>query len=167
MNRAILMGRLVRNPDLKQTQNGTDVTSFTLAVDRRFKSQSGERQTDFIPCVAWGKTAQFVTQYFAQGQRMLVMGSIQPRQWQDAEGNKRTTTEVVVEEVYFADSKRTEGTGYQAVRESVANAVSQPTQAPSYTQNAAPQSGSTNATEFNAASFFPDEEDDTLLPFDI
>ncbi|HHX37879.1 MAG TPA: single-stranded DNA-binding protein [Clostridiaceae bacterium] len=105
MNRAILIGRLVRDPELRTTQNGISVCSFTLAVDRRFKNQYGERETDFIPCVAWRNTADFCARYFSKGKRMALLGSIRPRSWEDTEGNKRYITEVIAEEVYFADGK--------------------------------------------------------------
>lgn len=111
MNKALLLGRIVRDPELRHTQNGTAVVSFTLAVDRRFKNASGERAADFIPCVAWRSTADFVSKYFGQGVRMAVVGSIQPRSWEDDNGNKRYTTEVIVDEVYFADSKKSDGNG--------------------------------------------------------
>ena len=106
MNRAILIGRLVRDPELRTTQNGISVCSFTLAIDRRFKNKYGERETDFIPCVAWSKTAEFCAQYFSQGQRLALLGNIQPRSWEDQDGNRRYTTEVIAEEIYFADGKR-------------------------------------------------------------
>ncbi len=160
MNRAILMGRLVRQPELRQTQSGTDVCSFTLAIDRRFKNQNGERQTDFIPCVAWGKTAEFCAKYFSQGQRMAVVGSIQPRSWEDQEGNKRTTTEVIAEEVYFADSKRSDDAGTAMPQGNYRS------QGQTMQQNTAVQP-QVNKPVSDVSSYFPDETDDTLLPFDI
>ena len=108
LNKIILMGRLAREPELKRTTSGTAVTSFSLAVDRDFKSQSGEKETDWIDCVAWRGTAETVCKYFTKGRMMIVVGSLQIRDWTDKAGNKRTTAEVVADNVYFADSKRSE-----------------------------------------------------------
>lgn len=105
MNKVILMGRLTRNPELKQLASGTLVANFTLAVSRRFKSE-GQPEADFIPIVAWGKTAEFVDNYFRKGQQVAIAGRLQVRQWDDKEGKRRYLTEVVAEEVYFADSKK-------------------------------------------------------------
>lgn len=105
LNRIDLMGRLVRDPELRRTQNGTAVTSFTLAVERDFKSENGEKETDFIDCVAWRNTAEFVANYFAKGRMAAVSGRLQLRAWTDKEGNKRRSAEVLVDNAYFADSK--------------------------------------------------------------
>ena len=102
------MGRLTRDPELRRTGSGTAVTSFSLACDRDFKSQSGEKETDFIEVVAWKNTAEFVSKYFSKGRMAVVEGRLQIRDWTDKAGNKRTTAEVVAENVYFADSKRSE-----------------------------------------------------------
>lgn len=109
MNKAILMGRLTKNPELRQTPNGVSVVSFTLAVDRRFKSQSGERETDFIPMIAWRQQAEFIAKYFKQGSKMVAIGAIQVRSY-DKNGERRYITEVVVDEVYFAESKASSST---------------------------------------------------------
>ena len=106
LNRIIIMGRLVRDPELRRTQNGTAVTSFTLAVDRDFKSQSGEKETDFIDVVAWRGTAEFVCNYFTKGRMAVAEGRLQIREWKDKEGNNRRTAEVVADNMYFADSRR-------------------------------------------------------------
>ena len=106
LNRIILMGRLTRDPELRRTQSGAAVTSFSVAVDRDFKSQSGEKETDFIDCVAWRNTAEFVCQYFTKGRMAVVEGRLQLRDWQDKDGNKRRSAEVVADNVYFGDSKR-------------------------------------------------------------
>ncbi|HHU07658.1 MAG TPA: single-stranded DNA-binding protein [Clostridiaceae bacterium] len=106
MNKAILMGRLTRDPELRTTSNNVSVSTFTLAIDRNYKTREGERLTDFIPIVVWRQNADFVHRYFVKGQRMLVVGSIQPRSYVDQNGQKRYVTEVVADEVYFADSKR-------------------------------------------------------------
>ena len=108
LNKIILMGRLTRDPELRQTQSGTKVASFSLAVDRDFKSQNGEKETDFIDVVAWRSTAEFVSKYFTKGRMAVVEGRLQIRDWTDKAGNKRTTAEVVADNVYFADSKRSE-----------------------------------------------------------
>lgn len=105
LNRIDLMGRLVRDPELRRTQNGTAVTSFALAVERDFKSENGEKETDFIDCVAWRNTAEFVANYFAKGRMAAVSGRLQLRAWTDKEGNKRRSAEVIVDNAYFADSK--------------------------------------------------------------
>lgn len=110
LNRVCIMGRLTRSPELRRTQSGTAVTSFTLAVDDDFKDkQSGERKTYFIDVVAWRQTAEFVNQYFAKGRMAIVDGRLQSRKWEDKDGNKRTAIEVVADSVYFADSKPQEG----------------------------------------------------------
>ena len=106
LNNVIIMGRLTRDPELRRTQGGTAVTSFTMAVDRDFKSQSGETETDFIDVVAWRSTAEFVAKYFTKGRMAAVEGRIQVRDWQDKDGNRRKSVEVVADNVYFADSKR-------------------------------------------------------------
>jgi single-strand DNA-binding protein len=111
MNKAILMGRLTRDPEVRYTQSNLTVSNFTLAIDRRFVRQGEERQADFIPIVTFGKTAEFCEKYFKKGQQVLVVGRIQTRSWDDNEGKKRYMTEVVSEEVYFADSRRQDGDG--------------------------------------------------------
>ena len=107
LNRIILMGRLTRDPELRHTQTGTAVASFTLAVDRDFKDRnSGERATDFIDVVAWRQTGEFVSRYFTKGRMAVVEGRLQMRDWTDKDGNKRRSAEVVADNVYFGDSKR-------------------------------------------------------------
>ncbi len=108
LNKIIIMGRFTRDPELRRTGSGTAVTSFSLACDRDFKSQSGEKETDFIEVVAWKNTAEFVSKYFSKGRMAVVEGRLQIRDWTDKAGNKRTTAEVVADNVYFADSKRSE-----------------------------------------------------------
>ena len=115
LNKIILMGRLTRDPELRRTGTGTAVTSFSLAVDRDFKSQSGEKETDFIDIVAWHSTAEFVSKYFTKGRMAVVPSRLQIRNWTDKEGNKRRSAEVIAENVYFGDSKRdAEAGGYSA-----------------------------------------------------
>ena len=120
LNKVIVMGRLVRNPELRRTNSGTAVASFTIACDRDFKSDGGEREADFIECVAWRNTAEFVSKYFTKGRMAVVSGRLQTRNWTDKEGNKRKATEIVAESVYFGDSKREELQSYAAPQESFA-----------------------------------------------
>ena len=109
LNRIIVMGRMTRDPELRRTGSGTAVVSFSLAVDRDFKSQSGEKETDFIDVVAWRNTAEFVSKYFSKGRMAVVEGRLQLRDWTDKDGNKRRTAEIVADSVYFGDSKRDGG----------------------------------------------------------
>lgn len=111
LNKIILMGRLTRDPELRTTQSGVSVTSFTIAVDRDFK-EGGEKKTDFINIVAWRNTAEFVGKYFAKGRMAIVEGRLQMRSWEDRDGKKRVSAEVVADNVYFGDSKREEGSSY-------------------------------------------------------
>ena len=116
LNKIFIMGRLTRDPELRRTQTGTPVASFSLAVDRDFKDKStGERATDFIDVVAWRQTGEFVSRYFTKGRMAVVEGRLQIRDWTDKEGNKRRSAEVVADQVYFGDSKRDgDGGGYSA-----------------------------------------------------
>lgn len=114
LNRIILMGRLVRDPELRHTGSGTAVASFTLAVDRDFRDKAtGQKSTDFIDIVAWRQTGEYVSKYFTKGRMAVVEGRLQLRDWQDKDGNKRRSAEVVADNVYFADSRR-DGEGAQA-----------------------------------------------------
>ena len=105
LNTAVIMGRLTADPELKTTQNGVSVTSFCVAVDRRFQRQGEEKQTDFINVTAWRHTAEFVTRYFRKGSMIAVQGSIQTRNYEDKNGNKRTAVEIVADNVSFCGSK--------------------------------------------------------------
>lgn len=105
LNHITIMGRLTRDPELRRTSSGTAVTSFTVAVDRDFGSQDGQKETDFIDCVAWRQTGEFVSKYFTKGRMAVVSGRLQIRSWNDKDGNKRRTAEVVADNVYFGDSK--------------------------------------------------------------
>ena len=111
LNRIVLMGRLTRDPELRRTQSGTAVTSFSIACDRDFKSQSGEKETDFIDIVAWRGTAEFVSKYFTKGRMAVVEGRLQIRDWTDNNGGKRRSAEVVADNIYFGDSKRDSAPG--------------------------------------------------------
>ena len=127
LNKIILMGRLTRDPELRRTESGTAVCSFSIAVDRDFKSKNGEKETDFIDIVSWRATAEFVSKYFQKGSLIAIDGSIQTRQYQDKNGNNRTAVEVVANNINFAGPKSSNqggGANYQ-------------NSAPSY-QNAAP-----------------------------
>ena len=106
MNIAILTGRLTKDPELRSTTSGKSVCSFTIAVDRRFKNASGEREADFLPCVAWGQTGEFIAKYFHKGNKINVEGNIQTRSW-EADGGWRYTTEIIVEQAEFGESKQT------------------------------------------------------------
>ena len=108
LNKAILMGRLVADPELRRTQQGTAVTSFTLAVNRSFTRNGEQPQTDFIDIVAWQNTAEFVSKWFKKGMQVAVAGRIQTRRYQDRDGRDRTAVEVVADEVHFADTKRSD-----------------------------------------------------------
>ncbi len=118
LNKVVLCGRLTADPELKQTQSGIGVVTFTLAVNRRFQSRSADQQqaqqADFISVVAWRQTAEFISKYFKKGSALCVTGSLQTRTWQDQQGNRRYTTEVVVDEAMFVDSRNETGapTGY-------------------------------------------------------
>ena len=105
LNNVTLMGRLVADPELKTTQNGTSVVSFRLAVERNYAPQGQERQADFIPCVAWRQTAEFISKYFAKGRMIAVEGSLQSRNYEDKNGQKRTAIEVIVERVHFTGER--------------------------------------------------------------
>ena len=105
LNTVILMGRLTRDPELRQTPQGVSVASFTLAVDRNYARQGEDKQTDFINITAWRSTADFVSKYFTKGQLVAVRGRLQTRTWQDPNGQKRYATDVVADEVFFAESK--------------------------------------------------------------
>ena len=166
LNKAILGGRLTAEPELKQTPSGVMVLSFSVAVDRRFQSrgedgQMGQRQADFINCVAWRQTAEFISRYFHKGSSICLVGSIQTRSWNDQQGNKRYTTEVVVDEAYFVDSKSENPGGYQqaGAQAYMPSAYSAP--APQY----ATPAGQAPASQGGAAPQFEVLENDDELPF--
>ena len=159
LNKIILMGRLTRDPELRRTGTGTAVTSFSLAVDRDFKSQSGEKETDFIDIVAWRNTAEFVSKYFTKGRMAVVEGRLQIRAWEDRQGNKRRSAEVVADNVYFGDSKRDSADGGSFNQsQGYAQSFNQvPPQQPAYQ---APQNVSAAPSDFSMLS-----DDDPDLPF--
>ena len=113
LNHIVIMGRLTRDPELRRTGSGVAVTSFTLAVDRDIPSKDGNREADFIDCVAWRQTGEFVAKYFTKGRMAVVDGRLQIRSWTDKDGNKRKTAEVIADNVYFGDSRQ-ESTGTES-----------------------------------------------------
>lgn len=110
MNKVILMGRLTKDPELRHTTTDKVVCQFRIAVEKRFVRQEDREKADFFPIVAWGKTAEFCGKYFHKGQRVAVVGRLQNNSWNDEQGNRRTITEVIADEVYFADSKKSDYT---------------------------------------------------------
>ena len=150
LNHITIMGRLVRDPELRRTGSGIAVASFTVAVDRDFgKNESGERETDFIDCVAWRQTGEFVSKYFTKGSMAVVSGRLQIRGWTDKDGNKRRSAEVVADNVYFGESKR----GNEGGNSAFASAP-----APSFGGYSAPASAP-------ASDFAMLDDDDAQLPF--
>ena len=111
MNKVILMGRLTKDVEMRQTPNGIAVARFAIAVNRRFKNANGEYDVDFINCIAWRKTGEFISRYFQKGSMIAVVGSIQTRSWDGNDGKKQYATEVIVDEAYFTGSKSESGTG--------------------------------------------------------
>ena len=155
LNHIVLMGRLTRDPELRRTGSGIAVASFTLAVDRDFGSkESGEKETDFIDIVAWRSTAEFVSKYFTKGRMAVVSGRLQIRNWNDKDGNKRRSAEVVADNVYFGDSKRDADSGNSYGGSSYAGSAYGAPAAPTYAAPPAP-----------ASDFAMLEDDDAQLPF--
>ena len=154
LNHIVLMGRLTRDPELRRTGSGVAVASFTLAVDRDYAAQGQEKETDFVDIVAWRNTAEFVSKYFTKGRMAVVTGRLQIRNWQDKEGNKRRSAEVVADNVYFGDSKRdgTASGGFDQSQSYASQSFNQSYQAP-----AAP---ATSANDFAMLM-----DDDPELPF--
>lgn len=150
MNKAVLMGRLTKDPELRSTASNISVCSFTVAVDRRFKSE-GQPTADFIPVIAWRQTAEFVAKYFTKGSRIAVVGSIQTRQWDDKEGKRHYATEVVADEVEFCESKRNDSGSYAGGNDYPA-------------PSSAPAANHTERDAIPAEGFYPlDDEGD--IPF--
>ena len=146
LNHITIMGRLTRDPELRRTGSGIAVASFTLAVDRDFTDkQSGEKETDFIDCVAWRQTGEFVSKYFTKGRMAVVSGRLQVRKWKNKDGENRYSTEVVADNVYFGDSKREESNGGNYG---------------GYNAPALPENPATPASDFAML-----DDDDASLPF--
>ena len=158
LNHIVLMGRLTRDPELRRTGSGVAVASFTLAVDRDYAVQGAEKETDFVDIVAWRNTAEFVSKYFTKGRMAVVSGRLQIRNWQDKDGNKRRTAEVVADNVYFGDSKRDNAEGGFNQTQGYAQSFNQVLQQqPAYQ---APQNVSAAPSDFSMLS-----DDDPDLPF--
>ena len=159
LNHIVLMGRLTRDPELRRTGSGVAVASFTLAVDRDYAAQGAEKETDFVDIVAWRNTAEFVSKYFTKGRMAVVTGRLQIRNWQDKEGNKRRSAEVVADNVYFGDSKRDNADGGSFNQsQGYAQSFNQVPQQQSAYQ--APQNVSAAPSDFSMLS-----DDDPDLPF--
>lgn len=127
LNHIVIMGRLTRDPELRRTGSGTAVTNFRVAVDRDFAPKDGsERKTDFIDCVAWRQTGEFISKHFTKGRMIVVEGRLEMREWEDKEGNKRTTAEIVVDNAYFGDSKKDDTGSYSGGDDSYSNAAALP-----------------------------------------
>ena len=162
LNHIVLMGRLTRNPELRRTQSGLAVVSFSIAVDRDYKADNGERETDFIDIVAWRSTAEFVQKYFSKGRMAVVAGRLQMRKWTDNQGNKRVSAEVVADSVYFGDSKRDGDSGgsYGGSYAGGGNYA-----APTSPAGYGAQSGVPGAQTQMADNYAVLEDDDSELPF--
>ena len=157
LNHITLMGRLVRDPELGRTGSGVAVASFRIAVDRDFAPKDGgERKADFIDCVAWRQTGEFISKYFAKGRMIVVDGRLEMRDWTDKDGNKRTSAEVVVDNAYFGDSRR-ENEGASAFGGNAFGGSSYNAPAPAFGGYSAPSS--------SASDFAMLEDDDAQLPF--
>ena len=169
LNHITIMGRLTRDPELRRTGSGIAVASFTVAVDRDFGGRDGgERETDFIDCVAWRQTGEFVSKYFTKGSMIVVSGRLQIRNWNDKDGNKRRSAEVVADNVYFGESKRSsEGKSYGGGNSYGGNSYG----GNSYGGNtygaapAAPSYGGYSAPAAPASDFAMLDDDDAQLPF--
>ena len=160
LNHITIMGRLTRDPELRRTGSGIAVASFTVAVDRDFASRdSGERETDFIDCVAWRQTGEFVSKYFTKGSMAVVSGRLQIRSWTDKDGNKRRTAEVVADNVYFGESRRGNDNGNSSYGGNTYGGNS-------YGSAPVPAFGGYSAPASNPASDFAMlDDDDAQLPF--
>lgn len=156
LNRVIMMGRLVADPELRQTPNGISVATFRIAVDRNYQSKNtAEKQADFISCVAWRQTGEFISRYFTKGRMIALEGSLQSRSYEDKQGQKRTSYEVVVDQAYFADSKPQGGSSQGG------GSIPFPTEPPQFEE---PQRGkSLSVGDFGG--FEELETDDGDLPF--
>ena len=168
LNHITIMGRLTRDPELRRTGSGIAVASFTVAVDRDFGNRDGgERETDFIDCVAWRQTGEFVSKYFTKGSMIVVSGRLQIRNWNDKEGNKRRTAEVVADNVYFGESKRSnEGASYGGNTYGGNSYGGNSYGGNTYAAPSAPSYGGYSAPAASPASDFAMLEDDgAQLPF--
>ena len=168
LNHIVIMGRLTRDPEIRRTGTGIAVASFSVAVERDFgKNENGEKETDFIDCVAWRTTGEFVSKYFTKGSMIVVSGRLQIRGWTDKDGNKRRSAEVVADNVYFGESKRSaEGNSAYGGNPYGGSSYSAPA-APSYGGNnySAPAGGYGAPASAPASDFAMLEDDDAQLPF--
>ncbi len=161
LNHITIMGRLVRDPELRRTGSGVAVASFRVAVDRDFAPKDGgERKADFIDCVAWRQTGEFISKYFTKGRMIVVDGRLEMRDWTDKDGNKRTSAEIVVANAYFGDSKRDEGNAYGG-NTFGGNSFG----GNNYSAPAAPSYGGYSAPAAPASDFAMLDDDDAQLPF--
>ena len=160
LNHITIMGRLTRDPELRRTGSGIAVASFTVAVDRDFSGRDGgEKETDFIDCVAWRQTGEFVSKYFTKGSMIVVSGRLQIRSWTDKDGNKRRTAEVVADNVYFGESRRSnEGNSSYGGNAYGGNSSYSAPAAPAY-------GGGYSAPAAPASDFAMLSDDDAQLPF--
>ena len=168
LNHITIMGRLTRDPELRRTGSGIAVASFTVAVDRDFGGRDGgERETDFIDCVAWRQTGEFVSKYFTKGSMIVVSGRLQIRNWNDKEGNKRRSAEVVADNVYFGESKRSsEGNSSYGGNSYGGNSYGNTNYGGNSYNAPAPSYGGYSAPAANPASDFAMlDDDDAQLPF--
>ena len=163
LNHITIMGRLTREPELRRTGSGIAVASFTVAVDRDFGGRDGgEKETDFIDCVAWRQTGEFVSKYFTKGRMIVVSGRLQIRSWTDKDGNKRRTAEVVADNCYFGESKRNDNGGNAYGGNTYGgNSYGGNT----YSAPAAPSFGGYSAPAAPASDFAMLDDDDAQLPF--
>ncbi len=162
LNHITIMGRLTRDPELRRTGSGIAVASFTVAVDRDFAPKDGgERGTDFINCVAWRQTGEFISKYFSKGSMIVVSGRLQMRNWTDKDGNKRVAAEVIADNVYFGESKRSSDSSYGA---SNGNGNS-PYGGNSYGAASAPSTPAYSSGASSASDFMMLDDDDAQLPF--
>ena len=162
LNHITIMGRLTRDPELRRTGSGVAVASFTVAVDRDFGGRDGgEKETDFIDCVAWRQTGEFVSKYFTKGRMIVVSGRLQIRNWTDKEGNKRRTAEVVADNCYFGDSKRDSDSGSSYG----GNAYGGNSYGSSYSAPAPSYGGYSAPASAPASDFAMLDDDDAQLPF--
>ena len=165
LNHITIMGRLTRDPELRSTQSGVSVASFTVAVDRDFGGRDGgEKQTDFIDCVAWRQTGEFVSKYFRKGSMIVVSGRLQSRKWQDREGNNRTSWEVNADNVYFGESRREGDSGRS---DSYSNAYSNNSYGGGYNNSYSNSYSNNSYSSAPAASnsFMELDDGDGELPF--
>ena len=165
LNHITIMGRLTRDPELRRTQSGTSVTSFTVAVDRDYTAEGRDRETDFIDCVAWRQGGEFVATYFRKGSMIVVDGRLQSRKWQDREGNNRTSWEINADHCYFGEAKR-DGSGQSGTQQGSYGSGGYQAPASNPTQSSGQSYRSPNgAVNVTPPTFQELDDDDGDLPF--